>query len=261
MAEFTLPKNSKIRKGKAHPAPAAGGRTQGRSKSTATTPTAARIRATTPIEVDLDACGPMVLDALIKIKSEQDPTLTFRRSCREGICGSCSMNMGGRTASPAPPRSRIMKGEIRITPLPHMDVIKDLVPDFTHFYAQYASIEPWLKTKTPTPSGKERLQSPEDRAKLDGLYECILCACCSTSCPSYWWNSDRFLGPAILLQAYRWLADSRDEYAGERLDELEDPFRLYRCHTIMNCANACPKGLNPAKAIAETKKMLLERAG
>ena len=153
-----------------------------------------------------------------------------------------------------------VKGEVQITPLPHMDVIKDLVPDFTHFYAQYASIEPWLKTKTPTPSGKERLQSPEDRAALDGLYECILCACCSTSCPSYWWNSDKFLGPAILLQAYRWLADSRDEYAGERLDELEDPFRLYRCHTIMNCANVCPKGLNPAKAIAETKKLLLERA-
>ena len=135
-----------------------------------------------------------------------------------------------------------------------MDVIKDLVPDFTHFYAQYASIRPWLQTVTPTPSGKERLQSPEQREKLDGLYECILCACCSTSCPSYWWNSDKFLGPAILLQAYRWLADSRDEMTGERLDDLEDPFRLYRCHTIMNCANVCPKGLSPAKAIAETKK-------
>ncbi len=152
------------------------------------------------------------------------------------------------------------KGDVRITPLPHMDVIKDLVPDFTHFYAQYASIQPWLKTVSTTPSGKERLQSPEDREKLDGLYECILCACCSTSCPSYWWNSDKFLGPAILLQAYRWLADSRDEFTGERLDELEDPFRLYRCHTIMNCANVCPKGLSPAKAIAETKKMMVERA-
>jgi succinate dehydrogenase / fumarate reductase iron-sulfur subunit len=150
--------------------------------------------------------------------------------------------------------------DITITPLPHMEVIKDLVPDFTHFYAQYNSISPWLQTKTPTPSGKERLQSPEERAKLDGLYKCILCACCSTSCPSYWWNSDKFLGPAILLQAYRWLADSRDEYTGERLDELEDPFRLYRCHTIMNCANACPKGLNPARAIAETKKLLVERS-
>ena len=153
-----------------------------------------------------------------------------------------------------------LKGDMRITPLPHMEVVKDLVPDFTHFYAQYASIQPWLKTATTDAVGKERLQSPAERAKLDGLYECILCACCSTSCPSYWWNADKFLGPAILLQAYRWLADSRDEATGERLDQLEDPFRLYRCHTIMNCANVCPKGLNPAKAIAETKKLIAERA-
>ena len=152
-----------------------------------------------------------------------------------------------------------LRGEVRITPLPHMEVVKDLVPDFTHFYAQYASIRPWLQTVTPAPANKERLQSPAQREKLDGLYECILCACCSTACPSYWWNSDKFLGPAILLQAYRWLADSRDEMTGERLDMLEDPFRLYRCHTIMNCANVCPKGLNPAKAIAETKKLMVER--
>ena len=152
-----------------------------------------------------------------------------------------------------------VKGDVAITPLPHMEVVKDLVPDFKHFYAQYASIKPWLQTVSTTPSGKERIQSPEDREKLDGLYECILCACCSTGCPSYWWNSDKFLGPAILLQAYRWLADSRDEMTGERLDELEDPFRLYRCHTIMNCANVCPKGLNPAKAIGEIKKMMVER--
>ncbi len=210
--------------------------------------------------VDLDECGPMVLDALIKIKATQDPSLTFRRSCREGICGSCSMNIDGTNTLACTQAIGDIKGEVRITPLPHMDVVKDLVPDFTHFYAQYASIKPWLQTVTPAPSDKERLQSPEDRAQLDGLYECILCACCSSSCPSYWWNSDRFLGPAILLQAYRWLADSRDEMTGERLDELEDPFRLYRCHTIMNCANVCPKGLNPAKAIAETKKMLVERA-
>ena len=169
------------------------------------------------------------------------------------------MNMGGRNGLACTTAMADIPGEIRITPLPHMDVIKDLVPDFTHFYAQYASIRPWLQTVTPTPSGKERLQSPEDRNKLDGLYECILCACCSTACPSYWWNSDKFLGPAILLQAYRWLADSRDEMTGERLDELEDPFRLYRCHTIMNCANVCPKGLSPAKAIAEIKKMEAER--
>ena len=211
-------------------------------------------------EIDLDNCGPMVLDALIKMKSEMDPTLTFRRSCREGICGSCAMNMNGRNGLACTTAIEDLSGDIRITPLPHMEVIKDLVPDFTHFYAQYASIRPWLQTVSTTPSGKERLQSPEQREKLDGLYECILCACCSTSCPSYWWNSDKFLGPAILLQAYRWLADSRDEMTGERLDALEDPFRLYRCHTIMNCANVCPKGLNPAKAIAEVKKMMVARA-
>jgi len=259
MAEFRLPKNSRIKgKGRTHKAPE--GATRIRSfRIYRYDPDSGANPRYDLFEVDLDSCGPMVLDALIKIKSEQDPTLTFRRSCREGICGSCSMNMGGRNGLACTTAIEDLKGEIKVTPLPAMDVIKDLVPDFTHFYAQYASIEPWLKTRSPTPS-KERLQSPGDRAKLDGLYECILCACCSTSCPSYWWNSDRFLGPAILLQAYRWLADSRDEYAGERLDELEDPFRLYRCHTIMNCANACPKGLNPAKAIAETKKLLLERA-
>ena len=210
-------------------------------------------------EIDLDNCGPMVLDALIKMMSEMDPTLTFRRSCREGICGSCAMNMNGRNGLACTTAIEDLSGDIRITPLPHMEVIKDLVPDFTHFYAQYASIRPWLQTVSTTPSGKERLQSPEQREKLDGLYECILCACCSTSCPSYWWNSDKFLGPAILLQAYRWLADSRDEMTGERLDALEDPFRLYRCHTIMNCANVCPKGLSPARAIAEIKKMQAER--
>ena len=210
--------------------------------------------------VDLDDCGPMILDGLLWIKNKVDATLTLRRSCREGICGSCSMNMNGRNGLACTTAIEDLKGDIRITPLPHMDVIKDLVPDFTHFYAQYASIRPWLQTVSTTPSGKERLQSPAQREKLDGLYECILWACCSTSCPSYWWNSDKFLGPAILLQAYRWLADSRDEMTGERLDELEDPFRLYRCHTIMNCANVCPKGLSPAKAIAEIKKMTAERA-
>ena len=258
MVELRLPKNSRIKsKGRTHKA-ADGARRTKSFKVYRYDPDAGENPRYDTFEVDLDACGPMVLDALIKIKSEQDATLTFRRSCREGICGSCSMNMGGRNGLACTTAIEDLKGEVRITPLPHMDVIKDLVPDFTHFYAQYASIEPWLKTKTPVPS-TERLQSPDERAKLDGLYECILCACCSTACPSYWWNSDKFLGPAILLQAYRWLADSRDEATPERLDELEDPFRLYRCHTIMNCANACPKGLNPAKAIAETKKMLLER--
>ena len=259
MATFTLPKNSKITgKGQVHKS-TTGGRLK-QFKIYRYDPDSGANPRYDIFEIDLDACGPMVLDALFKIKNEIDPTLTFRRSCREGICGSCSMNINGLNGLACTMAIEDLKGDIRITPLPHMEVIKDLVPDFTHFYAQYASIKPWLQTVTTTPSGKERLQSPEQREKLDGLYECILCACCSTACPSYWWNSDKFLGPAILLQAYRWLADSRDEMAGERLDALEDPFRLYRCHTIMNCANVCPKGLNPAKAIAETKKLIVERA-
>ena len=151
-----------------------------------------------------------------------------------------------------------IKGDIKIYPLPHMSVVKDLVPDMNNFYAQYASTKPWLQAESANPDS-ERLQSPEEREKLDGLYECILCACCSTSCPSYWWNSDRYLGPAALLQAYRWIADSRDELTGERLDELDDAFKLYRCHTIMNCTNTCPKGLNPAKAIGEIKQTIMKR--
>ena len=256
MAEFTLPRNSKIQKGREWQ-PEQGKRLKS-FKIYRYDPDSRANPRFDRYTIDLDQCGPMVLDALIKIKNEIDPTLTFRRSCREGICGSCSMNMNGRNGLACTTAIEDLSGEIRITPLPHMEVIKDLVPDFSHFYAQYASIRPWLQTVTTTPS-KERLQSPEQREKLDGLYECILCACCSTACPSYWWNSDKFLGPAILLQAYRWLADSRDEMTGERLDQLEDPFRLYRCHTIMNCANVCPKGLNPAKAIAEIKKLQVER--
>ena len=258
MASFTLPANSKIgRNGTAH-------RISGATRVKRFTvyrydPDSGQNPRYDRFEIDLDACGPMVLDALIKMKSELDPTLTFRRSCREGICGSCAMNMNGRNGLACTTAIEDLPGDVRITPLPAMDVIKDLVPDFKHFYAQYASIKPWLQTVSPTPSGKERLQSPAQREQLDGLYECILCACCSTACPSYWWNSDKFLGPAILLQAYRWLADSRDEMTGERLDELEDPFRLYRCHTIMNCANVCPKGLSPARAIAEIKKLQAER--
>jgi len=208
--------------------------------------------------IDSKTCGPMVLDALIKIKNEIDPTLTFRRSCREGICGSCSMNIDGTNTLACVKAIEDVKGAVKVYPLPHMEVVKDLVPDLTNFYAQLQSIEPWLKTVTPTPP-VERRQAKADREKLDGLYECILCACCSASCPSYWWNQDRFLGPAILLQAYRWVVDSRDEDKGERLDNLEDPFRLYRCHTILNCAKACPKGLNPGKAIAELKKLMVER--
>ena len=260
MAEFTLPKNSKIKKGKVVKAP--DGATNIKTFHVYRwNPDDGENPRMDSFQVDLDTCGPMVLDGLIKIKNEMDASVTFRRSCREGVCGSCAMNIDGLNTLACTKAIGDIKGAITITPLPHMEVVKDLVPDMTNFYAQYASIEPWMKTKTPTPSGKERLQSPEDREKLDGLYECILCACCSTACPSYWWNQDRYLGPATLLQSYRWLVDSRDEATGERLDDLEDPFRLYRCHTIMNCSNACPKGLNPAKAIAETKKMLVERQG
>lgn len=209
--------------------------------------------------LDLDDCGPMVLDALFKIKNELDATLSFRRSCREGICGSCAMNINGRNTLACTRRIDHDPGEIRILPLPHRPVVKDLVTDLTGFYRQLAAVEPWLKEKTPPPPDRERLQSPEERARLVGLEECILCACCSTSCPSYWWNEARFLGPAALLQAYRWLQDSRDEAAAERLDALDDAYRLYRCHTIMNCTEACPKGLDPAKAIAGIKRLLVLR--
>ena len=201
--------------------------------------------------VDKKKLGPMTLDALMFIKNDLDPTLTFRRSCREGICGSCSMNVNGtNTLACLKP---IEGKEINIYPLPHMRVLKDLVPDLSEFYEQYKSIEPWLKNSTK--AKKEQRQSPAERKKLDGLYECVLCACCSTSCPSYWWNGDKFLGPAILLQAYRFIVDSRDNNRKERLKTLEDKFKLYRCHTIMNCTKTCPKNLNPAKAISEIKKL------
>ncbi|MDE2465588.1 MAG: succinate dehydrogenase iron-sulfur subunit [Alphaproteobacteria bacterium] len=263
MVQFTLPRGSEPKPGKVWPGPTtANGKKPKRTKDF-------RVYRFNPDEggnptidtyrVDLESCGPMVLDALIKIKNEVDPTLTFRRSCREGVCGSCAMNIDGKnTLACTKPISEI-SGSVKIYPLPHMPVVKDLIPDLNNFYAQYASIEPYLQTKTPAPE-KEWRQSPEQRDKLNGLYECILCACCSTACPSYWWNSDRYLGPAALLQSYRWLADSRDEAKGERLDRLEDPFRLYRCHTIMNCTNTCPKGLNPAQAIGEIKQLLVKRS-
>jgi succinate dehydrogenase / fumarate reductase iron-sulfur subunit len=209
-------------------------------------------------EIDLDDCGPMVLDALIKIKNEIDPTLTFRRSCREGVCGSCAMNIDGTNWLACTRFIAETRDTATVYPLNNLRMLKDLVPDLSHLYAQYASIKPWLQAKTPAPQ-RERLQSPEERRKLDGYYECILCFCCTAGCPSHWWNSERFLGPAALLQAWRWLTDSRDEAAGERLDALEDPFRLYRCHTILNCTRTCPKQLNPGKAIASIKKLLLER--
>ncbi len=258
MIKFSLPLNSRVVKGRNWPA--AEGSTNVRKfniyRWDPDTTDQPRIDS---YEVDMDNCGPMLLHALIKIKDEIDQTLTFRRSCREGICGSCAMNINGtNTLACTQNMSDLPAGDVTIYPLPHMQVVKDLVPDMTHFYAQYASIEPWIKTESPQPD-KERLQSPEDRKKLDGLYECILCACCSTSCPSYWWNGERYLGPAILLQAYRWLVDSRDEAAGERLDDVDDPYRLFRCDTILNCTRVCPKGLNPAKSIVEIKKLLLER--
>ncbi|XP_003742773.1 succinate dehydrogenase [ubiquinone] iron-sulfur subunit, mitochondrial [Galendromus occidentalis] len=207
--------------------------------------------------VDLNQCGPMVLDALIKIKNEIDPTLTFRRSCREGICGSCAMNIGGTNTLACICKIDKDPADLKIYPLPHMYVVKDLVPDMSLFYAQYRSIEPWLQKKTQVDYGeKQNLQSVKDRSKLDGLYECILCACCSTSCPSYWWNPDKYLGPAVLMQAYRWVIDSRDENTAERLKRLQDPFSVYRCHTIMNCTKTCPKGLNPGRSIAELKKLM-----
>ncbi|WP_375332624.1 MULTISPECIES: succinate dehydrogenase iron-sulfur subunit [unclassified Candidatus Tisiphia] len=260
MAELRLPPNSKVRKGTTY-----------KHSGEAVKLRNIRIYRYDPnseenpridiYELDLCKTGSMVLDALIKIKNEIDSTLTFRRSCREGICGSCAMNIDGTNTLACIKSIEEIRGDVKIYPLPHMKVVKDLVPDMSHFYAQYESIEPWLKTDSPPPSNTERLQSLKDREKLDGLYECILCACCSTSCPSYWWNGDKYLGPAILLQAYRWIADSRDEYTGERLDALEDPFKLYRCHTIMNCTKTCPKGLNPAKAIAEIKSQIIERHG
>ena len=259
MAEFTLPKNSKVEKGKTIAA-ADGAKNKKVFRVYRWEPDSGNNPRIDIYEIDLDNCGPMVLDAIIYIKNELDTTLTFRRSCREGICGSCAMNIGGTNTLACTKAIEDLSGDISIYPLPHMPVVKDLVPDMTNFYAQYASIKPWIQTQSPPPPDRERLQSKEERAELDGLYECILCACCSTSCPSYWWNSDRYLGPATLLQAYRWIADSRDENTGERLDELEDPFRLYRCHTIMNCTNTCPKGLNPAKAIVEIKKLLVERS-
>jgi succinate dehydrogenase / fumarate reductase iron-sulfur subunit len=258
MATFTLPKNSKI----------------GQGKTWAASPDAKRVREfkiyrwnpddgenprTDTYQVDLDKIGPMVLDALIHIKNEIDPTLTFRRSCREGICGSCSMNIDGSNTLACLKPIEDVRGAVKLYPLPHMAVVKDLVPDLSMAYAQLRSVEPWLKADTPPPPDSERLQSKEERAVLDGSWECILCFCCTTSCPSYWWNGDRYLGPATLLAAYRWIADSRDEYTGQRLDALDDPLKLYACRTIMNCTQSCPKGLNPAKAIGEIKRMLVER--
>jgi succinate dehydrogenase / fumarate reductase iron-sulfur subunit len=260
MAELTLPKNSRVTAGTTHKA--APGATRVKNFQVYRwNPDDAGNPHTDTYEIDLDQCGPMVLDALIKIKNEIDPTLTFRRSCREGICGSCAMNIDGTNTLACLKPIDEVKADVKINPLPHMAVVKDLVPDLTQAYAQYRSIEPWLQSETPAPPDGERLQSIEERAEIDGLWECILCFCCTTSCPSYWWNGDRYLGPAVLMAAYRWIADSRDENTGKRLDALEDPFKLYRCHTIMNCTQTCPKGLNPAKAIGKIKQLMVERQG
>lgn len=263
LRRFPVPRNfnvsaeSRIEKGKSWPAPVGARRTR-KFAVYRYDPESGRNPRIDTFELDLDDCGPMVLDALIKIKNEVDPTLTFRRSCREGVCGSCAMNIDGTNWLACTRFISDTREPATIYPLNNLRIIKDLVPDLSHLFAQYALVEPWLQTKTPAPE-RERLQSQEDRQKLDGYYECILCFCCTSGCPSHWWNADRFLGPAALLQAWRALSDSRDEATGERLDELEDPFRLYRCHTILNCTRTCPKHLNPGKAIASIKKLLLER--
>ncbi len=254
MVEFSLPKNSKIEQGVSHPKPEGALNVQ-EFKIYRWDPEGEGNPRMDSYFVDMDECGPMVLDALIKIKNEHDSSLTFRRSCREGICGSCAMNINGRNTLACLCSNEEAKTH-KITPLPHKPVVKDLVPDLNLFYKQYEDVKPWIMNDNAPADGKERLQSPEDREKLDGTDECILCACCSTSCPSYWWNEDKYLGPAALLQAYRWIADSRDEGTESRLEELDDSFKLYRCHTIMNCTKTCPKGLNPAKAIGKIKEKI-----
>ena len=255
MVQFNLPQNSKILKGKYY-----------LNKTNSSNLKKVNIYRWDPsdgnnpridtFEVDMNNCGPKVLDILFKIKNEIDSTLTFRRSCAHGVCGSCAMNVDGINTLSCIKSHTDIKGELNIYPLPHLKVIKDLIGDLTGLYKQYESIQPWLKTTQTGQEKQELLQSQNDRTKLDGYYECILCACCSTSCPSYWWNGDKYLGPAVLLQAYRWINDSRDEEKKERLKKVADELKLYRCHTIMNCANSCPKGLNPAKAIGSIKKML-----
>ncbi len=253
MVEFRLPRNSRVRVGKAHPVPQGSSR-RTRLKIYRHDPQSGTGPRLDTYEVNRDTCGEMVLDALITIKNEMDSTLVFRRSCREGVCGSCAMNIDGvNTLACTKPLDDI-SGDVRVYPLPHMRVIRDLVTDVSHVYGQLASVKPWLRSNSAAPETKERLQSPAEREKLDGLYECILCFCCQTACPSYWWNGETFPGPAVLLQAYRWVADSRDEAGDERIADLDGADELFRCRTIVNCTNACPKGLNPARAIAEAKK-------
>lgn len=258
MVQFRLPANSRITTGKHHPAGPDVSRVR-RIEVYRYDPESDNNPSIDSFEIDPDVTGPMVLDALLSIKNEIDSSLTFRRSCREGVCGSCAMNINGRNTLACTKSMDDCSQVIRIHPLPHLPVIKDLVADMSQIYRQYSSIQPWLQNDGPPPGERERLQSHEARAELDGLVECILCACCSTSCPSYWWNGDEYLGPAVLLQAQRWLRDSRDNATEARLKMLEGPFRLYRCHTIMNCTDTCPKSLNPARAIAEIKLKMITR--
>ena len=257
MVELLLPKNSKVVKGDHY--------SEKGSKMSLKTfliyrydPDKSEQPRIDRYDVDLSNTGPMVLDALIKIKNDIDPSITFRRSCREGVCGSDGMNINGKNglACITPISSVIKRNKIELRPLPGLPVIRDLVVDMTEFYAQYEKIKPFLQSDLEEPNDQERLQSPEERSKLDGLYECVLCACCSTSCPSFWWNPEKFVGPAALLQAYRFIADTRDKQKRARLKKLNDAFSVYRCHGIMNCTSVCPKGLNPSKAINEIKKEL-----
>lgn len=258
MVEFALPKNSKFSKGQYFKAE--GAKNIRVFEIYRWDPENNENPRIDTFEIDMEECGPMILDALMKIKDEIDTSLVFRRSCREGICGSCSFNINGKNTLACIRKIDEFKGKIRIFPLPHRPVIKDLVVDLTTPYAQHAAVQPWMQSSTPIAQNKEMLQSPAEREKLDGLWECILCFCCSTSCPSYWWNGERgYYGPAALLQAYRWIEDSRDDATAERLSELDDHTRLFSCHTIMNCMDVCPKGLNPGKAIAEIKKKVALR--
>ena len=253
MVQISLPKNSEVKKGK-YFQDKTGSKNLRKVNVYRWDPSTEENPRIDTYEVDMDNCPSKVLDILNKIKNEIDPTLAYRRSCAHGVCGSCAMNMGGKNGLACTTPHAEIDGDIDIYPLPHLKVKRDLIGDLDGLYKQYQSIEPWLKNNS-TKQTNEIYQSKEDRAKLDGAYECIMCACCSTSCPSYWWNGDKFLGPAILLQAYRFIVDSRDNNKKERLKSLEDKFKLYRCHTIMNCTKTCPKNLNPAKAISEIKKL------
>ncbi len=252
MVQFTLPRNSVVKKGNHH-------FSKQEIKNSKTlmiyrwNPDDQKNPYLDSYKIDQKKCGPMVLDALMKIKNEIDSTLTFRRSCREGVCGSCAMNIDGVNTLACLKPIKEIKGDVKIYPLPHMPVVKDLVPDLTKVYDQLESIQPWLQKS----NHEIKKQSPKDREKLDGQWECILCFCCTTSCPSYWWNSEEYLGPAVLLQAARWVNDSRDEERKKRLKDINDSMKLYRCHSIMNCTRSCPKGLNPAKAIADLKKAIV----